>query len=113
MLWKLLTVALTLALVSESVYILIRRHPTNRFRPIEEFGSGVVALDTGTGQLCKTLRTEPLLASQHPGSSSHPIPEQSSSDPVINEINRTSKEEADESATLEFVSKLPACADIR
>jgi hypothetical protein len=111
--WKLLAVALALALISESVYILIRRHPTNRFRPIEEFGYGVVALDTGTGQLCKTLRTEPLLASQHPASLSNPIPEQTSSDPIINEINRTSKEEADDNATLEFVSKLPACADIR
>ena len=57
MLLKSLFAVLALLLAAESLFILMHRHPANRFKPVEGY-DGVVAFDTATGQLCKTLRTK-------------------------------------------------------
>jgi hypothetical protein len=84
----LVTAFLTLLLVAESVYILLRRQPTNRFKAVEGY-QGIVAFDTATGQLCKTLRTKSAA-----------------------EIERSAEKSSADSA-LQFVANLPRCADIR
>jgi len=72
MLFEFLTAALALALVMvvESAYLLMHKHPTNRFKPVEEFGHGLVAFDSATGQVCATVQTGPLVANQRRGVSS-------------------------------------------
>jgi hypothetical protein len=131
MLFKALTSVLALLLVTESLYILTHRHPTNnRFRPVEGY-DGIVAFDAATGQLCKTLRTKsaPEIEQSRAEAAKKPVPcpplPPPSGDSVIDGIRRygVSKEcggsgevatrESDADATLEFVAKLPACADIR
>lgn len=113
MLYKLLTVFLALLLVAENVYILVHRHPANRFKVVAEYGS-VVAFDTATGQLCKTLRTGPPVASQRPTAPSNASSGLPSGDPITDEIRTlTAKEQVEQDATLDFVRKVPACPDIR
>jgi hypothetical protein len=131
MLFKLLTAVLTLLLAAETLYILKHRLPTNnRFRPVERY-DGIVAFDTATGQLCKTLWTKSVAAIQQSAAEAakKPVPcptlPPPSGDSVIDKIERygISKEcggggevvgrESDADSTLEFVAKLPACADIR
>lgn len=129
-------------LVTESVYILMHRHPTNRFKSVEEFGYGVVAFDTATGQLCKTLRTKSAAEIDQSGAEvakqadeelkkevgcpPYPPPPPSG-DPFIDEMNTAARTEncgpngeitikrqkSAADSTLEFVVKLPACADLR
>lgn len=124
---KLLTAMLIFCLAVESVYLLKHRHPTNsRFRPLEGY-DGIVAFDTATGQLCKTLRTRSAAEIEHSGveaaTKTLPCP-QPSGDSVLDKINRfgVSKacggsgelaRESDDESMIEFVVKLPACADIR
>ncbi len=131
MLFKLLTTFLALMLVAESVYILMHRLPANnRFRPVEGY-EGIAAFDTATGELCKTIRTKFAVETEQSEAVAAqklapcPPPPKPSGDPVSDEIIRatiskrcggngqevTRKSEAD--STLEFVSDLPACADIR
>jgi hypothetical protein len=131
MLFKLLTAVLTLLLAAETLYILKHRLPTNnRFRPVESY-DGIVAFDTATGQLCKTLLTKSAAeikqSTAEAAKKSVPCPPLSppSGDSVVDKIERyaISKEcggsgevvvrESDTDSTLEFVAKLPACADIR
>jgi hypothetical protein len=126
---KLLTVSLALLLMVESFYILKLRHPTNRFKPVDSY-DGLVAFDTVTGQLCKTLRTKTAAeiekldaeAAKKPAPCP-PLPAPSG-DPVLDEINHTFRskrcggsgediaQRSDDNASLEFVVNLPACADI-
>ena len=127
---KLLTVVFVVLLAAESLYILMHRHPTNRFKSVEGY-SGVVAFDTATGQLCKTLRTKSVAeikqSEANAAKVSAPCPSlpAPSGDPVLDEINRVGiskrcggngedvAQESDADSTVEFVAKLPACADIR
>jgi hypothetical protein len=130
MLFKVLTAVLALLLATESLFLLMHRHPTNRFKSVEGY-NGVVAFDTATGQLCKTLRTKSIVEIEQSEAelARKPVPcppfPAPSGDSVLDEISRvgiskrcggngedvTQKTDAD--STLEFVVKLPACADIR
>jgi hypothetical protein len=114
----------------ESFYILKLRHPTNRFKPVDSY-DGLVAFDTATGQLCKTLRTRSAAeiekSDAEAAKKSAPCPPlpAPSGDPVLDELNRAGiskrcggngedvAQKSDDDSTLEFVANLPACADIR
>ena len=85
MLLKSLIAVLALLLAAESLFIAVHHRPANRFKPVEGY-DGVVAFDTATGQLCKTLRTEPAVTSQRPTGSWIPSLVQPSGDPVIDEM---------------------------
>jgi hypothetical protein len=132
MLLKLLTVGLALLLAAESLYILSHRHPINRFKPVDGY-DGLVAFDTATGQLCKTLRTKSAAEiEQLEGEAANevapcpPLPAPSG-DKVRDALDRGSiskrcggtgededvAQKSDADSTLEFAAKLPACADIR
>jgi hypothetical protein len=130
MVLKLLTIFLALLLTVESFYILKLRHPTNRFKPVGSYDS-LVAFDTATGQLCKTLRTktaaeiEKLDAEAARKLTPCPPMPATSGDPVLDEISRLGiskrcggngedvAQKPDADPTLEFVANLPACADVR
>jgi hypothetical protein len=90
---------------------------------------GIVAFDTATGQLCKTLRTRSAAEIEHSGVEAAtktlpcPLLPQPSGDSVLDKIKRfgVSKtcggsgevaRESDDESMIEFVAKLPACADI-
>jgi len=85
MVYKLLVFFLGLLLVAESIYILTHRHPANRFKGVADFSS-VVALDSATGQLCKTLRTGSAVTIQRPKGSYNPSPGPPSRDSIIEEL---------------------------
>jgi hypothetical protein len=130
MVLKLLTTFLALLLAAESLFILMHRHPTNRFKAVENY-DGIVAFDTATGQLCKTLRTKSAaeIEQSEAEAAKKPAPcpplPAPSGDPFLDEINRVGiskkcggngenvAQKSDNDSTLEFVAKLPACADIR
>lgn len=130
MLFKLLTAVLAVALIAENVYILTHRHPANRFKYMDSH-DGVVAFDTTAGQLCKTLRTrstaEIELAEAESAKKPAPCPPPPtpSSDPFFDEIDRAIRskrcvgngedvtQKSDVDSAIEFVTRLPACADIR
>jgi hypothetical protein len=131
MLFKLLTAVLALLLAAESLYILKHRNPTNnRFRPVESY-DGIVAFDTATGQLCKTLRTKSTAEIEQSAAEAAKKPAPCptlptrSGNSVLDNIARygISKacggsgevvaQESDTDSTIEFVAKLPSCADIR
>ena len=57
MVFKLLTALLAVVVAAETFFILTHSHPANRFKSVGGY-DGVVAFDTATGQLCKTLRTK-------------------------------------------------------
>jgi hypothetical protein len=126
---KLLTVSLVLLLMVESFYILKLRHPTNRFKPVDSY-DGLVAFDTSTGQLCKTLRTKTAAEIEKLDVEASkkvvpcpPMPAPSG-DPVLDEINRVgitkrcggngeNVDQRSDDTAIEFIAQLPACADIR
>jgi len=130
MLFKLLTVSLSILLTAETLFILMHRHPTNRFKPVEGY-EGVVAFDTATGQLCKTLRTVSVTEIQRSApdeaQKSAPCPPLSppSGDSILDEIRQAGvskscrgqgqslRQESEADSTLEFVVKLPTCASIQ
>jgi hypothetical protein len=130
MLLKLMTGFLALLLAAESLFILMHRHPANRFKSVEGY-SGVVAFDTATGQLCKTLRTKSAaeIEQSEADAAKKPVPcpplPAPSGDPILDEIKRFAiskrcggngedvAQESGANSTLEFVAKLPTCADIR
>jgi hypothetical protein len=91
--------------------------------------NGIVAFDTATGQLCKTLRTRSAAEIEHSEGDAAkktvpcPLLPQPSGDSVLDKINRfgVSKacggsgelaRESDDESMIEFVVKLPARADI-
>jgi hypothetical protein len=129
-LFKLLTVLFVVLLAAESLYILMHRHPTNRFKSVEGY-NGVVAFDTATGQLCKTLRTNSVAETKQSEVDAAKIPAPCpplpapSGDPVLDEILRLGiskrcggngedvAQKSDADSTVEFVAGRPACADIR
>jgi hypothetical protein len=128
-LFRLLTVVLAVLLVAESVYILMHRHPANRFKPVEGYDA-IVAFDTATGQLCKTLRTKSAAEIEKSAAEAakQPVPcpplPAPSGDPVLDEINRLtiSKEcggsgkgvaQQSDDESLKTIVMLPAWKDIR
>jgi hypothetical protein len=128
-LFKLLTAVFVALLAAESLYILMHRHPTKRFKSVEGY-SGVVAFDTGTGQLCKTLRTRSVAEIKQSEADAATVPEPCpplpapSGDPVLDEINRVAiskrcggngedvAQQSGADSWEEFAANLPACADI-
>jgi hypothetical protein len=127
---KLLTIFFAFLLAVESFYILKLRHPANRFKPVDSY-DGLVAFDTATGQLCKTLRTKSAaeIAKLDTEASKKPAPcpplPASTGDPYLDEINRIGiskgcggngediAQKSEGESALEFVANLPACVDIR
>jgi len=131
MLFKVLTVILMILLAAETGYVLTYRHPSDRFNVVRDYDYGIVAFDSATGRLCKTLRTKSAAeidkADKEAAKKSAPCPPlpAPSGDPFLDEINRVGiskrcggngedvAQKSDDDSTLEFVASLPACADIR
>jgi hypothetical protein len=131
MLFKVLTVIFLILLAAESGYVLIHRHPSDRFKVVRDYDYGIVAFDSATGRLCKTLRTKSAAeidqseaeAAKKPAPCP-PLPAPSG-DRFLDEINRVGiskrcggsgedvSQKSDADSALEFVARLPACADIR
>src|SRR5579863_3666760 len=101
----------------------MHRHPANRFKSVEGY-SGVVAFDTATGRLCKTLGTKSVAEIKQSEADTAkvaapcpPLPAPSG-DQVLDEIHRlgTSKrcggsgedvaQQSDADSWLEFATKL-------
>ena|ERR1019366_8550635 len=119
---------LVLLLAAESSYIVIHRHSISRFK---QFGDDdLIAFDTATGQICKTLRTKSVAQIERSETDTvskrapcPPLPSPSG-DPVLDEINRLARsrrcggnredasQKLEANSTLEFIANLPACADI-
>jgi hypothetical protein len=131
MLFKVLNVILLILLAAETGYVLTHRHPSDRFKVVRDYGYGIVAFDSATGRLCKTLRTKS--AAEIEGLDAQgaikpapcpPLPAPSG-DPALDEINRAGiskrcggsgediSQKSDAASALEFVAGLPVCADIR
>jgi hypothetical protein len=55
--FKLATIALTVLLGTETFVMVMSRRTANRFRPVENY-DGLVAFDTASGRLCKTIVTK-------------------------------------------------------
>jgi hypothetical protein len=111
---KILIGLLATLLLAESAYVLLNRHPINRFRPVDQ--DGYVAFDTATGQLCRSYRSKaPERAAQAAPASS--LSRQSQSRPGDSILAMIEGGNADaqpeEKAEVEFVRGLPACTDIR
>jgi hypothetical protein len=111
---KILIGLLATLLLAESAYVLLNRHPINRFRPVDQ--DGYVAFDTATGQLCRSYRSKaPERAAQAAPASS--LSRQSQSrpgDPILAMIEGGNPDaQPQEKAEVEFVRGLPACTDIR
>ena len=117
---RILIGSLAALVLLESGYILMRRHPTNRFKPVDE--DAYLAFDSATGQLCRTFRQGPRPKGIKP--EPEPTPSTSSShsgkavpvDEILEAIQKADPEadaKAEEKAQAEFIRGLPACADIR
>ena len=128
---KVLTVILLILLAAETGYVLMHRHPSDRFKVVRDYDYGIVAFDSATGRLCKTLQTKSAAEIEKSDAEAAkkpapypPLPAPSG-DPVLDEMKRSfiSKkcggkgedvaQESDASSSLEFVVSLPACAEIR
>jgi hypothetical protein len=131
MLFKVLNVILVILLTAESGYILMHRHPSDRFKVVRDYDYGIVAFDSATGRLCKTLRTKSAAEIEHSDAVAAkktapcpPLPAPSG-DPFLDELNRASRskrcggngedsaQKSNADSALEFVAGLPACADIQ
>src|ERR1035438_6456199 len=122
---KVLTVILLILLAAESGYILPHRHPSDRFKVVSDYDYGIVAFDSATGRLCKTLRTKSATeieqAEAETAKKQAPCPPlpASSGDPALDEINRVGiskkcggsgedvAQKSDAKSSLEFVANLP------
>jgi hypothetical protein len=84
LLLKAVTAILAVLFVAETAWLLTNRHLANRFEivPVEQWG-GLVALDQGTGSLCKTIPQTALkrLAAASPTPSAQLRPQASPSPP--------------------------------
>jgi len=109
--FKVLVGILMVFVTAESIYILINRHPINRFKTVGE--EGFVAFDTATGQLCRTFPAK-AAPNYQPTPSGDAAPKRPSGDPVLDEIQKLGLNvKAENDATVAFVRGLPACGDIR
>jgi hypothetical protein len=125
MVFKLLTALFAVVIAAETFFILTRSHPANRFKPVDGY-EGVVAFDTATGQLCKTLRTKSAAQIEREAESASAAkelepcpPSPRSGDPFTDAIERTAmskrcggdaediKSESD--FPTQFVAGLPIC----
>ena len=131
MLFKVLTVILLILLTAETGYVVTHRHPIGRFKVVRDYGYGIVAFDSATGRLCKTLRTKSPAEIEHSDAAAAkktalcPPLHAPSGDPFLDEINRVGiskrcggtgedvAQKSDDDSTLEFVANLPACADFQ
>ena len=82
MLFKVLTGVLMVLLVGLTIYVFTNRKPVDRFRLVDGY-DGYVALDTATGQACRTYGGKADLSKP-----------------------------PDSDATVAFVVRLPPCRDI-
>ena len=121
MIFKILTLVLVLAVFAESGYILLHRHPVNRFKPVDE--DNYLAFDSATGQLCRTFRLGSRPKKIQPAPSSLDSKKSGPEDHILTairgglkeaEFNKKVQEENDANAEAkaEFIGGLPACADI-
>jgi hypothetical protein len=132
MLFKMFTCILALVVSAEAGYIFLHRHPSNRFKQMDDYDYGFVAFDTATGQLCKTwpMKSYPSYARRTQPLPSSDGPESHSGDEILDKIldamngrpgaEAIAKVEAEEAAQheakvveLKFIRTLPTCADIR
>jgi hypothetical protein len=131
MLFKILTVILLILLAAETWYVLTHRHPSDRFKVLNDYEYGIVAFDSATGRLCKTLQTksaaeiEKLDAEAATKSAPCPPLPAPSGDPAIDEMKRSviSKkcggngedvaQESNDNWSIKFVANLHACAELR
>jgi hypothetical protein len=109
----------------------MHRHPSDRFKVVRDYDYGIVAFDSATGRLRKTLRTKSTAEIEKSDAEvakkpapCPPLPAPSG-DPVIDEIRRAGiskrcgdngedvPHKSDDNSTLEFVVNLPACTDIQ
>ncbi|SRR6266404_5732279 len=112
MLLKTLTCVLALVAAGEGGYILLHPHSVNRFKRVDEYG--YAAFDTATGQLCRTYRvgSSPKITPTAP-SSDRPFGSRSE-DRILDAIRSApANPQAGEDPEIEFIRRLPSCADIR
>jgi hypothetical protein len=57
-LWKSLALILVVLLLVETGYIFTHRNQANRFQPVKDY-EGLMAIDTATGRMCRTMPTLP------------------------------------------------------
>ena len=112
MVLKILTWMLALTVLAESGYIVLHRHPINRFKPVDE--DGYLAFDSATGQVCKTARPGPERKKAKPSPSAVQRDGRGKSDPILEAFGKAAPEaQAEQEMRVEFIRGLPACADIR
>lgn len=112
MVFKTLTCILALVVIAESGYIFLRRHPVNRFKPMDDYG--YTAFDTASGQLCRTFRSKPAPTKVQLSPSPDRSPELHSGDAILDAMrNGSDNAPGEKDAEVEFIRGLPACADIR
>ena len=111
---KIATYILTILLLAESAYILLARHPINRFKSMDN--NGYVAFDSATGRLCRTYQTTLVPKSTVPvPSASNSSKSGSKSGDAILDMIQDGKADPQtiENPQVEFVRSLPACEDLR
>ena len=130
MLFKILTVVLVLLVAGETLFFVMSRRATNRFKSVEGY-DGLVAFDTATGQLCKALRIKSAARIEQEEQAAKAakemepcIPAPNSGDPFTDAIDRAAipkrcggyseeiSEKAEANSTLKFLAGLPTCANI-
>jgi hypothetical protein len=112
MLFKTLTCVLAVIAVGEGGYILLHPHSVNRFKRVDDYG--YAAFDTATGQLCRTylVISSPKIMPDAP-SSDRPSGSRSA-DPILDAIRSAPvNTQTGEDPQVEFIRRLPSCADIR
>ena len=134
--FKLVAAILAVLVIAETAYILVNRRSANRFQSVTvEKWEGLLALDTETGTLCKTLAQATLknLAAtapkpfppprKQPSASQPPAPHtdvkpDDSEDPLVAAFQKEleamppsgpSKEEVEEEDQARFLRSLPFC----
>src|ERR1700720_4161685 len=104
---KILIGLLATLLLAESAYVLLNRHPINRFRPVDQ--DGYVAFDTATGQLCRSYRSKAPDKTVRPAPTSSVSPQSQSrpEDRILAAIERGSPDaQAEEKTEGEFIRGL-------
>lgn len=128
---KLLAIALGVLLGTETILILILlyRRPAHRFKPVEGY-EGLVAFDTASGQLCKTIATksaqeiarqtkldaarEQAEATKRAESAREKAARTGNlTDEIVASIDEQAPNSSRDASTEEFVARLPACKDVR
>jgi hypothetical protein len=129
MIFKIFTAILVLLVAGETLFFVMNRRSPNRFKPVEGY-DGLVAFDTATGQLCKTLRSksasqierEAKVAKTEEEREPCTLPPVHSGDPVLDAMESASRskrcggdgvsQKSDLDASRVFIAGLPYCANI-